>query len=398
MSRTEVLAHQSSAVGSSTASLSYDPDIQHCIQCGNCSGICPTGFAMEFPPSKIIAALRAGIYTNVTKSDSVWMCIACSACTTACPTLIPITELLMAQTKEELILAGNVPVELQSALENSHRYGNPMGESPRKRAEWVETVDFPVPVLDKETPDVDFLWFVGDYGSYHSSVIPATIAFAKILNLLNINFGILGNQESSDGDSQRLSGEKGLFEMLAEKNAKIFEKFNFKEIITTDPHAFNAFKNAYPEIGISYPARHYSQFLYEKIDQLKPLLTKKVNARVTFHDPCYLGRVNGIFEEPRALINAVPGVEYVEMFHNHQNSLCCGGGGGGMWLDGFQWEKTHARSSEWRIKEAVDAGADIMVVACPYEKPRFQDAVKNVPGAEKMAILDLSELLLAAME
>jgi len=303
----------------------------------------------------------------------------------------------MTHTKEELILAGNIPPELQIALENSHRYGNPLGESPRKRADWVDTVEFPVPILSRENPTVDVLWFVGDYGSYHPNVIPSTKAFAKILNLLSLNFGILGNQETSDGDSQRLAGEQGLFEMLAEKNSRILAKYSFNEIITTDPHAFNALHNIYPQLDISYPVRHYSQFLYSHKDQLLPLLKKEVKSRVTFHDPCYLGRVNGIYDEPRALIQAVPGVEFVEMFHNHQNSLCCGGGGGGMWLDGFQWEKTHTRSSEWRIREALEAKADIMVVACPYEKPRFQDALKMVPGAENLKILDLSELLLSAI-
>jgi dimethylglycine catabolism B len=398
MSQIEALDLHTGTLGAPNIGLGFDPEIQHCIQCGSCSGVCPVGFAMEFPPSRMISLLRAGIYKNVTQSESVWLCIACSACTTNCPTLIPITESIMAKTKEELILAGNIPAELQIALENSQRYRNPMGESPRKRADWIEKVDFPVPILSRETPAVDVLWFVGDYGSYHQTVIPATIAFARIINELNVNFGILGNQESSDGDSQRLAGEQGLFEMLAEKNGRIFKKFEFKEIITTDPHAFNAFKNAYPEIGISYPARHYSQFLVEKIEQLKPMLKTEVNSKVTFHDPCYLGRVNGIYEEPRELIQSIPGVEFVEMFHNLDNSLCCGGGGGGMWLDGFHWEKSHARSSEWRVKEAVDVEADIMVVACPYEKPRFQDATKNVAGAENMKILDLSELLVLAME
>lgn len=398
MSQIEALEQRNGIVGPSYAELMYDPEIQHCIQCGSCSGICPLGFAMEYPPSKIISLLRAGIYTNVTQSESVWLCIACAACTTNCPTLIPITESIMTKTKEELILSGNVPAELQTAFENSQRYRNPMGESPRKRANWTEPLDFPVPILSRDNPAVEVLWFVGDYGSYHPTVLPATIAFAKIMHAMNINYGILGNQESSDGDSQRLAGEQGLFEMLAEKNARIFEKFKFAEIITADPHAYNAMKNAYPEIGISYPARHYTQFLHEKIDQLKPLLTKEVKARVAFHDPCYLGRVNGIYDEPRELIRSVPGVECVEMFHNHENSLCCGGGGGGMWLDGFHWEISHARSSEWRVKEAVDVGADIMVVACPYEKPRFLDATKNVAGADLMRILDLSELLTLAME
>jgi Fe-S oxidoreductase len=393
MSRVDEIAHQTSVSSSELGSV-LSKELLHCIQCGNCSGICPLGFAMEFPPSRMISAMRAGIFSHVTRSDSVWLCIACSACTTACPSLIPITEELMRSTKEELILSGNIPPELQSAFENSQRYGNPMGESPRKRADWTESLEFVIPVLGRESPDADVLWFVGDYSSYHPAVRTATLAFARILDVLGVNFGILGNQESSDGDSQRLAGEKGLFEILAEKNARALGKVNVTQVITTDPHAFNAFKNAYPEIGITYPVKHYTQFLAEKMDLLKPHIKKEVKARVTFHDPCYLGRVNGIYDEPRDLIKAIPGLELVEMQHHHQNSLCCGGGGGGMWLDGFQWEKSHVRSSEWRIQEVVDAGADTLVVACPYEKPRFLDAVKNVPGAQNVKVLDLSELLL----
>lgn len=394
MSQIDGIAHQATTIDLSI----YQEDLLRCIQCGNCSGICPLGFAMEYPPSRIISAVRAGIFSRVTATESAWLCIACSACTTACPALIPITENLMMKTKEELVLLGHVPSELQSAFENSQRYGNPMGESPRKRGDWVDSLEFTVPVLSREFPETDVLWFVGDYGSYHPVVTPATVAFARILHLLGINFGILGNQESSDGDSQRLAGERGLFEILAEKNARAFNKYKFNQIVTTDPHAFNALKNAYPEMGITFPVKHYSQFLYEKMEMIQPLIKNEINAKVTFHDPCYLGRVNGVYEEPRALIQSIKGIELVEMHHHHQNSLCCGGGGGGMWLDGFHWEQSHIRSSEWRIQEAVDAGADILIVACPYEKPRFLDAVKNVAGAGKLQVLDLSELLLRCIE
>lgn len=398
MSRVEEQITQTVSIGGLITDLGYDPDIQHCIQCGNCSGICPLGFAMELPPSRIISFLRAGIFSTVAKSESVWMCIACSACTTACPSLIPITESLMTHTKEELILEGNIPAELQLALENSQRYGNPLGESPRKRAEWIDPMRVSVPIMGRELPAVDVLWFVGDYASYHPNVVSATRAFARLLQMLGVDYGILGNLETSDGDSQRLAGEQGLFEMLAEKNARNLAKFTFNEIITTDPHAFNSFRNAYPKLGINYPARHYTQFLFAHQDDLRTMMKKEIKSRVTFHDPCYLGRVNGVYDEPRALIQAIPGIEFVEMFHHLQNSLCCGGGGGGMWLDGFHWEKTHARSSEWRIREALESKAEILVVACPYEKPRFQDAVKSVPGAEGLQILDLSELLLSAIE
>jgi Fe-S oxidoreductase len=222
-------------------------------------------------------------------------------------------------------------------------------------------------------------------------------ALLKVLNALKVDVGILGPEENSDGDTQRLAGERGLFEMLAEKNGKAFGKYEFTEIITTDPHAYNALKNEYPALGITYPVKHYTQFLAERVEQLKPLLTQELQAKVTYHDPCYLGRANKVYDEPRILLEAIPGVELVEMPHSRSTSLCCGGGGGGMWLDGFQWEKAHTRLSEWRVREAVYAGADILAVACPYEPPRFEDAAKMVQGAGRLVVKDIVELLAEAM-
>lgn len=371
--------------------------IRKCLQCGDCSGICPFGYLMVYPPSRMIAFLRAERFNKVLDTDTVWMCVSCYACTTVCPSQIPLTPGLMTRAKEELLLAGNVPTELQSALESSQRYGNPLGESPRKRADWIKGIEPEVKILGKVRQPVDVLWFVGDYPSYHPRVQLSTKALTRILNALGVDFGILGPEENSDGDSQRLAGERGLFEMLAEKNGIAFSKYQFNEIITTDPHVFNALKNEYPALGISYPVRHYTQFLTERLDQLKPLLKHEVNARVSYHDPCYLGRANGVYDEPRELLEAIPGVELVEMSHNHANSLCCGGGGGGMWLDGFQWEKAHVRLSEWRIHEAITTGADILAVACPYETPRFEDAVKMVQGAGRLKVKDIAELLVEAM-
>ena len=371
--------------------------VRTCLQCGTCSGVCPFGYLMEYPPGRMVATLRAGLFDQVLDTESVWMCVSCYACAQECPSKIPLTAGLMTRAKEELILAGNIPTELQSALENSQRYSNPLGESPRKRAEWVKGIEPEVTIMRKAKRPVDVLWFVGDYPSYHARVQVASQALAKVLNALNVDFGILGPEENSDGDSQRLAGERGLFEMLAEKNGRAFANYEFGEIITTDPHAFNALKNEYPALGISYPVQHYTQFLAERLDQLEPLLTQEVDARVTFHDPCYLGRANGVYDEPRALLQAVPGIELVEMAHNRTTSLCCGGGGGGMWLDGFQWEKAHTRLSEWRVREAVAAGADILVVACPYESPRFEDAAKMVQEAGRLVVKDVAEILADAM-
>lgn len=367
--------------------------IKTCLQCGTCSGACPFGYIMGFPPGRMIAHLRAGRYESVLESDSIWMCVSCYACTTVCPKEIPLTPGLLTRTKEEMLLAGNIPTELQDALMNSQRYGNPLGESPRKRAAWAKGLDIEVPTFKEVKRHVDVLWFVSDYPSYHPRVQLTTKAMAKILHILGVDFAILGPEENSDGDSQRLAGERGLFEMLAEKNGSAFSKYDFDKIITSDPHAYNAFKNEYPALGISYPVQHFTEYIADRIDELKPHLKENGEIRVTYHDPCYLGRANGVYDAPRTLINAIPGVELVEMPHSRSTSLCCGGGGGGMWLDGFQWEKAHVRLSEWRIQEAVTVNADILAVACPYEPPRFEDAAKMVQGAGRLVVKDIAELL-----
>ena len=372
--------------------------IRTCLQCGSCSGICPFGYLMDYPPGLIITTLRADVYDEVLQTDSPWMCVSCYACSQVCPSKIPITAALMTRTKEELLLAGKVPTELQSALENSQRYGNPLGESPRKRSEWTTGLEPPVAIMGLAKRPVDVLWFVGDYPSYHPRVQMTAKSLAKILNALGVDFGILGPEENSDGDSQRLAGERGLFEMLAEKNGRIFSKYEFNEIITTDPHAYNALKNIYPTLEITYPVKHVTEYLYERLDQLKPLLKREVKAKVTYHDPCYLGRVNGVYDAPRELLAAIPGVELIEMAHTRTNSLCCGGGGGGMWMDGFHWEKAHVRLSEWRVREAVTAGAEILAVACPYEPPRFEDASKMVKEAGQLMVKDIVELLAESIE
>ena len=374
-------------------------EIRKCLQCGTCSGVCPYGFAMEYPPRSLIAALRADDFHGVLDSDTIWLCVSCFACASVCPVKIPLTRGLLATLKTEMLIGGSIPQELQTALSNSRRYGNALGESQRKRADWTKDFTVPVPVLMTHKAPVDVLWFVGDYGSYHPRVQLVTKALAKVLNALGVSFGILGPEENSDGDTQAFTGEWGLFELLATKNVKAMTKYKFKEVITTDPHAFNAIKHEYPRLGFDKPIKHHTQFLMERADQLNKLIKKPLEARVTYHDPCYLGRANdnNIYEEPRQLLQLIPGVELAEMSHNRALSLCCGGGGGGMWLDGFSWEKAHARTTEWRIREALAVGAEVLAVACPYETPRFEDAVKSTGHEGELAVKDVVELLADAI-
>jgi Fe-S oxidoreductase len=369
-----------------------------CLQCGMCTGICPYGFAMDYPPRALIAALRADDFAPILESDRIWLCMSCFACTSVCPAQIPLTSGLLARLKTEMLLKGKVPSELQAALENTRRYGNALGESPRKRSAWASDLATPVPLAQAGEP-VDVLWFVGDYCSFHPRAQAVSRAMAAVFAALGTRFAILGPDENSDGDVQLLAGERGLFEMLAMKNGRAFARYQFGEVVTTDPHAFNVLKNEYPKQGVNVPVRHYTQFLAERLDQLKPLLRGGPPRKVAYHDPCALGRANNnnVYEEPRQVLAAIPGLELVEMTHNRANTICCGGGGGGNWLDGFVWEQAHTRTSEWRVEEALHAGAEILAVACPYETSRFEDAVKSTGHEGQLIVKDIAELLAEAI-
>ena len=216
----------------------------------------------------------------------------------------------------------------------------------------------------------------------------------RVFNRLGLDFGILGSLEKCDGDSQRLVGETGLFEELAHHNDEQFQKYKHDTLVVTDPHAYNAFKNHYPKLtGNEYKLAHYTQYLRSRLDELQPLLTKSYPKKLTFHDPCYLGRHNGEYLAPRELIEAIPGSEFIEMYRCREQSYCCGGGGGGMWLDGVTADHTKERLSENRVKEAIEIGAEILVVCCPYEVSRFEDAVKSTNNEGKLEVLDIAEIL-----
>jgi Fe-S oxidoreductase len=383
----------------SLPSLPEGKELFGCIQCGACAGTCPYGEVMDYPPRRIIAMLRAGLVEKVFRSESLLACVACYSCTAKCPRGIRLTDVLLPLMKEQtLAYLPELPAELQKALQNTLRYGNPMGESSRKRAAWVRSAGVPIRIFAEDSRPADVLWFVECYTSYYPRGQDNSRATAKLFHALGIDFAILGNEEKCAGECGRLTWEPGLFETLMDYNMAVFRKYRFREVVTSCPHAYNAFKNRYVARGFRYDLDHTTPFLARHIDRLKPLLRRKLNYTVTYHDPCCLGRQNGCYDPPRRLLQAIPGVKVVEMTHNRVNAICCGGGGGGMWLDAYFKAKGYERLSERRVQEAVATGAGVLAVSCPYEVSRFEDALKVLGFDKQMVVRDVTELLVEAME
>ncbi len=373
------------------AALDGAESMAYCYQCAKCVGVCPIEQAGgDYGPRKIFRRLQTGM--NLLEHSDLWLCTTCDNCVRVCPKGVNMVKIMPA-ARAKSVLDGNVPDELQEMFQAVGEYGNPMGESARKRAKWIKNSEADIRILPKDQAPVDVLWFVGDFYAYHARGQDAANAMARVFNKLNIDFGVLGADERTDGDSQRLAGEPGLFEMVAEHNIEQFKKYEFKKIVVSGPHAYNAIKNEYPTYGGKFEVQHYTQFLMEHMDAIKGLLKTPFNKKVTFHDPCYLGRHNGEYDAPRALLNAVSGLEFTEMYRCKSQGYCCGGGGGGMWLDGKTAERTNERLSENRVREAVEVGAEVLAVCCPYEVSRFEDAVKSTDNDGKLEVLDIIEIL-----
>jgi dimethylglycine catabolism B len=297
--------------------------ILSCIQCGTCAGACPHGEYMEYTPRGIISMLKAGAIEDVFQSDSMLKCVNCYACMAKCPRKIRLTEILLPLVKEQTIVRlAQMPSELQRTIENTYRYGNGMGESARKRSAWTKTSPYPIRILPENPGPVDVLWFVEGDLSYYPRGQEIARATVKVFHALGVDFAILGNEEHTAGDCGRLSWEPGLSETLIDYNMAIFKKYTFNRIVTNDPHALDAFNFRYSMFGFEYEIHSTVDFVHGLLETLKPRLTRKLDYKITYHDSCCLGRHNNLYDEPRALLQAIPGVRLVEMVHNRINTLC----------------------------------------------------------------------------
>jgi len=365
-----------------------------CMQCGKCTGSCPV-----FPKSKLnprrlmletaylISPLTMHPPLNIYEKSEIWDCTTCSTCSYRCPREVEPMDVLIG-LRGLLIEQGCVPSTLGDALEGVYKYGNPWGISRSKRSEWAK--DLKVKYVS-EGEKAELLYFVGCAASYDSRAQEVARALVKNLNTLGIDFSILGNKETCCGNEVYSLGEKGLFDILVEKNLSLLDQYGINRILTTSPHCFNAFKNKY---GKDLAVQHYTQYFADLIDKGKLKFPQKVEKVVTYQDPCFLGKHNDIYDEPRKIIDNIPGIKFVELNLSRGRGICCEGGGGRMWYD-IPGER--GRLAETRVKEAIDVGAEILAVACPFCLLTFDDAVKTTGNEDKIQIMDIMELVAEAL-
>jgi succinate dehydrogenase/fumarate reductase iron-sulfur protein len=378
--------------------------LEDCIECALCLSACPVvacdgGFV---GPAALGAAGRLldeprgsdrdQLLNWIAGPEGVWLCTTCAACVEACPAGIEQLPAII-DMRRALVERGDIEPLLQQTLENLARQGNSFGKSGRLRARWTKGLDYTIP--DARTEAVDYVWFVGDYASFDERVQYTSRRLATLLHDAGVSFGLLFDGERSAGNDVRRAGEEGLFELLVEQNMKALGEARYRAIFTTDPHSLHTLRNEYPRYGLDKPVYHYTELLLKLITEgtiaLQPTLR---GTRVTYHDPCYLARYNGIIEPPRTLIEAT-GAELVEMPRHGLQTFCCGGGGGRIWLSESGGGE---RPSEARIREAQALGGiEYFVVSCPKDLTMYTAAAETVGGVE-FEVVELTALLAQALD
>ena len=379
--------------------------IHRCFRCGYCKFTsnysdfnCPpyNKFRLEtFSPGGRMWLIRAMMLEDIEPSqhlaDILYTCTMCANCVEECRFKFHdnIADIIMAG-KASLVEAGVVPPSVRDFFKNIYTNGNPWKEPQQKRGDWAK--DAGIPSYKKGD---EYLFYVGCIGSYDQRVQKMARAFGQLLLRSGISFGILGEEEYCDGNEVLMMGEEGLFVYLALKNIELFKEKGVKKIVTLSPHAYNVMLNKYPGLGGDFEVVHYTELLKELITsgRLKIPGTRKI--KVTYHDPCFLGRWNSVYDEPREVLDSVHGIELVEMKRNRENAFCCGGGGGNFYTDiigGGEQSPSRIRS-----REAAETGADIISVACPTCMTMIEDGLKGEDLDHKIRLMDISEIVLSAI-
>ncbi len=370
-------------------------DIYKCYQCGKCTSICPW-FQVDmynFPVYRFSLETSMGMVASsedkdelAAEIDKIYRCVGCDACLTQCPHGIDTPSILRA-ARRLLVDFGSYPETLKSTAQKIKNVGNPLGEPAEKRADWA--IDLNVPKFQE---GMDHLYFPCCLPAYDSRIQNVAKATAKILQQYNISFGILGEKERCCGEAIRKVGAEKVFTEVCKTNIKEFSVSGVKNVLVSSPHCFTTFKNEYPEFGADFETLHITQFLSKLIDEgtIKP--SKEFNKKVVYHDPCTLGRKNGVYEEPRNCLKSIPGLEFLEVEDFNRNlSVCCGAGSGGLWME---WEKNE-RIADVRLKQLIDTGADIIATACPYCLQMFEETLKSMNV--EIEVMDVTEILYESM-
>jgi len=359
-----------------------------CYQCGKCDVVCPWNHLVNFSMRKIVREATFGM--SEIEGEDIWRCSTCGKCVKACPR--DVQQIKSGVAIRKIATEYNVyppvanPIRgIRSGLSGE---GNPFSEDRAKRADWAKGHS-----VKEFTKDMEILYYPGCYLSFDPRLKKVAVATANILNKAGVNFGILGSKEVCCGESIRKTGDEDLFIQLAKENIKTFIDNGVKKILVSSPHCYETFKNEYPEFMVHFEIVHMAQYLSELINSGRLELNKEYVKKITYHDPCYLGRHNDIYNEPRNVLQKVSGIELTEMIDSREESLCCGGGGGRIWMDTPKGE----RLSDLRLEQAIETGAEVLVTACPYCIANFEDSLLSSKDSEAIEIKDITEIIQEAI-